>query len=306
MSASASVAATGLSWNLSDDAHQLFAYHFMVNALQAGTIVAIAAGAMGWFMVLRRQSFAGHTLALVSFPGASGAILIGVSATAGYFASAIAAAVVIAMVPRASTGHTYSGESAVIGTVQAFALATGAFFVSLYGGFLNGVTALLFGTFLGISDSQVLTLLLVAGAALVALAFIGRPLFFATVDPDVAQARGVRVGLLSTLYLLLLACAAAEVSQITGVLLVFALLVMPAAAAQQLTARPIYSFALTICIGLVVTWLGLGVSYFSPYPVGFWITTFGFGAYVLAAGGRALAGRAVRLRRLLPESAVVG
>ena len=242
---------TGLSWNLVDDLRQLFALHFMVNAFRAGTIVAVLAGAIGWFMVLRRQSFAGHTLAVVSFPGAAGAILLGVSATVGYFAAAIAAALVIALVPRSPGGRAASHESAVIGTVQAFALACGALFVSLYGGFLNSLTGLLFGTFLGVSDTQVETLLLVALAALLVLGVIARPLFFATVDPDVALARGVPVRAASTAYLVLLGIAAAEVSQVTGALLVFALLVMPAAAAQQLTARPALSFALSIGLGLV-------------------------------------------------------
>ena len=135
----------------------------MVNAFRAGTIVAVLAGSIGWFMVLRRQSFAGHTLAIVSFPGAAGAIWLGVSATVGYFAACIAAALVIAMVPRPASGHGHSEESAVIGTVQAFALACGVLFVSLYGGFLNSLTGLLFGTFLGISDRQVVTLLVGRG-----------------------------------------------------------------------------------------------------------------------------------------------
>jgi zinc/manganese transport system permease protein len=277
---------TGLTWNLVADVRQLLLFPFMVNAFRAGTIVAVAAGALGWFMVLRRQAFAGHTLAIVSFPGAAGAILVGISATAGYFAAAIAAALVIAAVPRSLGGRPRSSESAIIGTVQAFALACGALFVSLYGGFLNGLTNLLFGSFLGISPSQVLALLVVAVAALAVLAFIARPLFFATVDPDVAEARGVPVKLLSTLFLVLLGCAAAEVSQITGALLVFALLVMPAATAQQITARPMASFALTIAIGLVVVWLGLSAAYYSIYPVGFFITTFGFAGYVLATAGR--------------------
>lgn len=276
----------GLSWNITDDIRQVLLYPFMVNAFRAGTIVAVTAGALGWYMVLRRQSFAGHTLAIVSFPGAAAAILIGVSATAGYFVAAIAAAIVIAAVPRSLGGRARSSESAVIGTVQAFALACGALFVSLYGGFLNGLTDLLFGSFLGISSNQVLTLLTVAALALTVLAVIGRPLFFATVDPDVAAARGVPVRVLGTIFLILLGCAAAEVSQITGALLVFALLVMPAATAQQLTARPLTSFALTIALGLAITWLGLAVAYFSAYPVGFYITTFGFGGYVLAAAGR--------------------
>ncbi len=285
------VSAVGLSWNIVHDIRQLLALHFMVNAFRAGTVVAVAAGALGWFMVLRRQTFAGHTLAIVSFPGAAGAILLGVSATAGYFTASIAAALVIALVPRSPGGHGYSSESAVIGTVQTFALACGALFVSLYGGFLNSLTGLLFGTFLGISDRQVATLLIVAAAALAALAVIARPLLFATVDSDVARARGVPVRLLSTVFLVLLGCAAAEVSQITGVLLVFALLVMPAAAAQQLTARPALSFVITIVLGLVIAWMGLAVAYFSVYPVGFYITTFGFAAYVLSAAARTAATR---------------
>jgi len=263
----------------------------MVNAFAAGTIVAIVAGAVGWFMVLRRQSFAGHTLAVVSFPGAAGAIWLGISATAGYFAASIAAAVVIAMVPRSGAGRGYSQESAVIGTVQVFALACGVLFVSLYGGFLDSLTGLLFGTFLGISNSQVLILGVVGAGVLVALAVIARPLFFATVDADIAVARGVPTKLLSVLFLLLLGCTAAEVSQITGALLVFALLVMPPAAAQQLSARPGTSFLVTIVFGLLVTWLGLGAAYFSVYPVGFFVTTFGFIAYVAASAWRAISKR---------------
>jgi zinc/manganese transport system permease protein len=280
---------TGLSWDLASDVRQLFAYHFMVNAFIAGTTVAIVAGAIGWFMVLRRQSFAGHTLAVVSFPGAAGAILLGVSASYGYFAAAIGCALVISLVPRSSSGRAFSNESAVIGTVQAFALACGALFVSLYGGFLNSLTGLLFGTFLGVSDEQVATLLVVGGVALAGLGVIARPLLFATVDPDVAHARGVPARVLSTMFLVLLGVGAAEVSQVTGALLVFALLVMPAAAAQQLTARPACSFGLTIAFGLVSVWLGLGFAYFSIYPVGFFVTTAGFSCFALASGWRAVA-----------------
>jgi zinc/manganese transport system permease protein len=145
----------------------------------------------------------------------------------------------------------------------------------------------------------VLALLSVAAAALAVLALIARPLFFATVDPDVAAARGVPVRLLGVVFLVLLGCAAAEVSQITGALLVFALLVMPAATAQLITARPMVSFALTIGLGLVTVWLGLAAAYFSVYPVGFFITTFGFAGYVFVAAGRAV----VRTRRR-PAAAV--
>jgi len=276
------VAATvhnGLGWNLADDMRQLFELHFMVNAFRAGTIVAVVAGAMGWFTVLRRQSFAGHALAVVSFPGAAGAVWLGVSATAGTFVASISAALVIALVPRSASGG--GEDSAVIGTVQALALASGVLFVSLYGGFLNSLNGLLFGTFLGITDDQVTTLIIVGAAVLLVLAAIGRPLFFATIDADVAQASGVPVRLLSVVFLVLLGCAAAEVSQITGSLLVFALLVLPAASAQRLTSRPGSSFVLTIVLALAITWVALAAAYFSVYPIGFFVTTIGLGVFVV-------------------------
>jgi zinc/manganese transport system permease protein len=127
---------------------------------------------------------------------------------------------------------------------------------------------------------------------------VGRPLTFASVDPDVAAARGVRVRGLSILFLVLLGLTVAEVSQITGTLLVFALLVIPAATAQLLTARPVLSLALTVSIGLAVTWLGLAVAYFSPYPIGFFVTTFAFAAYVAAAVVRQTRTRRRSRRRL--------
>src|SRR5438132_5141975 len=162
----------------------------MVNALRAGTIVAVVSATMGWFMVLRRQTFAGHTLALVGFPGAAGAVLVGLSAQAGFFAFCVAAALVIALLPQ--SGHrSFSEESAVIGTVQAFALACGFLFVSLYRGNLNGINALLFGSFLGITDANVVAIVVLAVAALATLAVMARPLLFASIDPDVAAARAV-------------------------------------------------------------------------------------------------------------------
>jgi len=280
-------ALVGPVWNPVDDLRRMLALHFMVNAFRAGTIVAVLAAVVGWLMVLRRQSFAGHTLAVVSFPGAAAAIWLGVSATAGYFAGSIAAALVIALVPRSASGRPRSQESAVIGTVQAFALACGALFVSLYGGFLDGITGLLFGSFLGVSDGQVIALGAVALVVFCVLAAIGRPLLFTTVDADVAAARGVPVRALSVLFLVVLGCTAAEVSQVTGALLVFALLVMPAAAAQQVTARPVAGLVLAVVFGLVVVWTSLSVAFWSPWPVGFWVSTFGFALYVGAAGGRA-------------------
>ena len=280
-----------LSWNVVDDIRQLLEFHFMRNALLAGTVVAILAGVIGWFMVLRRQAFAGHTLAVVGFPGAAGAVWVGISATAGYFGFCVAAALVIAALPRDASGAARSEEGAVIGVVQAFALACGFLFVSLYAGFLGGVNALLFGSFLGITDAQVITLVAVAVATLLSFAVIGRPLLFASVDAQVTAARGVPVRLLSTLFLVLLGLTAAAVSQITGSLLVFVLLVMPAATAQRLTTRPGRSVVASVLIALIVTWLGLGVAYFSVYPIGFYVSTFAFAGFVLSSGWRAFTTR---------------
>ncbi|MDQ2725896.1 MAG: metal ABC transporter permease [Actinomycetota bacterium] len=288
-----------LRWDLVADVQQLLAYHFMVNALRSATITAVVAGIAGWFMVLRRQTFVGHTLSVVSFPGAAGALVVGVASGWGYFGLCIAAALVISAVPYSADRRGFSGEPAVAGVIQAFALGCGFWFSHLYRGFLSStLDNLLFGTFLGVTDDQVLVLGAVAAAAVAALATIGRPLLFSSVDPSVAAGRGVPVRALSAMFLVVLAVAVAEISQITGALLVFALLVMPPAAAQQLTSRPSAGLALSVILGVVVVWLGVGVSYFSAYPTGFFITTFGFIAYVGAvATNRARARRGRRRTR---------
>jgi zinc/manganese transport system permease protein len=285
-----------LTWDLVADVRQALEFPFMVNAFRAGAIVAVLAGCVGWFMVLRRQSFAGHTLALVGFPGAAGAVLVGVSTAYGLFGFAIGAALVIGLVPGLAA-RGFSEESAVTGTVQAFGLACGFLFVSLYGGFLGTTTSLLFGSFLGITSGQVLLLLLVAALALPAMAVLSRPLFFASVDPDVAASRGVPVRLVSVLFLVLLGATAAEVSQITGTLLVFALLVVPAATAQALTTRPALSLGLTVLLALVVTWSALLIAYYSARPIGFFLTTFAFALYAVATVWRRLQDRPARAAR---------
>ncbi|MGC2375069.1 MAG: metal ABC transporter permease [Solirubrobacteraceae bacterium] len=270
-----------LSWNLASDVRALFEYQFMVNALEAGTIVAAMAGVVGWYMVLRRQSFAGHTIAVMSFPGAAGAALVGAPSAVGYYLACAIAALAIGR-SGGSGGRGRTGESAAIGVVQVAGLALGFLFLSLYSGVLEGLETVLFGTFLGIDRSQVVTLLLVALVVLAALAIVGRPLLLASLDPEVARARGVPVRALDVGFLSILGLAVAATSQITGALLVFALLVAPPAAAQTLTSRPGLSLALSVAGALLVTWVALGISYFSVYPLGFFVTSLGFGLYVLA------------------------
>ena len=290
---------SGFSWNLVDDVRLMLSFHFMLNAIRAGTIVAVVAGAIGYLMVLRRQSFAGHTLSVIGFPGAAGATWLGLSAGWGYFGFCIGGALVIAALPgggRASGPGGHGEESAGIGTVQAFALACGFLFVSLYNGFLSGLNNLLFGSITGITDNQVLILLIAGVGALIALTVLGRPLLFATIDPAVAAARGVPVRALGVGFLVLLGVAAAGTSQVTGSLLVFALLVAPAAAATRLTARPGPGLILSVVIALLVTWLGEAIAFFSPFPIGFWVTTLGFAAFLAASAYRAAADRYGRRR----------
>ena len=156
---------------------------------------------------------------------------------------------------------------------------------------------------LGITTQQVTVLLVVAAAAVTLVALAARPLFFASVDVDVARAGGVPVRLLGFGFLLLLGLSVAETSQITGALLVFALLVTPAATAHQLTPRPGLGIALSVALALAVTWLGLALAYFSIYPVGFYVTSLAFALYVGVRLAGALADYLTAFAPLATESA---
>jgi zinc/manganese transport system permease protein len=293
------------TWNPVVDVQQMLAYPFMVTALGAGSVVAVVAAVVGWMMVLRRESFAGHTLALVGFPGAAAAAWLGVATAYGYFAACILAAVAIALWSPPGRAGGFTEQSAVIGTVQALALATGLLFVSLYHGFLSGLTNLLFGTIAGVSAAQLQFLAVAAAMCLVAMAAIGRPLLWASLDPDTAAANGIPTRLLSAAFLLVLGVAAAGASQITGSLLVFALLVAPPAAAFHLTAHPGRGIALSVVLAVTITWLGIACAFFSSYPIGFWVTSFAFATYLLAASYRGVADWAANRARITPMSTAV-
>ena len=297
MSILSALSGASLSLDPVSDFQQLTAFPFMVNALEAGTAVAVTAGVVGWFMVLRRESFAGHTLSMMAFPGATGALLIGLPAAAGYFTFCGASALVIGSSAGSGARRHRGEESAVTGAVQAFGLGCGFLFLSLYHGVLAGYETLLFGDFLGITSGQVLVLTVVAVLALIFLALAGRPLLFASVDEGVASARGVPVRALALAFLLFLGLAVAATAQITGALLVFALLVAPAATAQLITTRIGASLLLTVLLGVLITWAGLALAYFYNYPVGFYITTVAFALYVVARVARTVIDHPTLLRR---------
>ncbi|MQY24801.1 metal ABC transporter permease [Nocardia aurantia] len=271
-----------LGWNLWLDLRQMLSYPFMVNAFRAGAVVAVVAGVVGWMMVLRREAFAGHTLAVVGFPGAAAATWLGIAPGYGCFAICVLAALVIGALPAATRANASGEHAAVIGTLQAFALAAGMLFVSLYHGFLSGLTSLLFGTITGVTTGQVRFLLTAAVPCLLLLAFLGRPLLWSSIDPKAAAAQRVPTRLVAALFLVLLGVAAAGAGQITGSLLVFALLVAPPAAAHRLTTHPGRGIACSIAIAVAVTWLGTASAFFSPYPIGFWVSTYAFATHMAA------------------------
>ncbi len=274
-----------LSWDLLADLQMLLQFHFMQNAYLAGTLVAVTAGVMGYFMVLRSQSFAGHSLANVGFAGATGATLFGIPAVIGLFCAGLLAAVGIQTLNLAERESRQSDVA--VGAIFTASLALGFLFLRLATAeYAANVYNVLFGNVLGISDVDVNVILWSTCLLLVVLFFIARPLFFASLDPDVAAASGVPVRLLAFGYLALLALVVALAVQVVGVLLIFALLVTPAAIAQDVTPRPFVAVVLAVALALIFTWLGLAVGYFTPYPVGFFITTFAFAAYVLVRSWR--------------------
>lgn len=278
------------SWDLVADFQLLLHYPFMQKAYLAGTLVAIIAGIMGYFMVLRSQSFAGHSLANVGFAGATGAALFGIPAVVGLFLAGLCAAVGIQLLNQ--TGRQGRQSDIAVGAILTASLALGFLFIHLATEeYTANVYNILFGNVLGISDTDVSIIFWSTLILLSVLLVIARPLCFASLDPDVAAANGVPVRLLSSGYLVLLALVVAVAVQVVGVLLIFALLVTPAAIAQYLTTRPGVAVAIAVALALSFTWMGLAVGYFTPYPVGFFITNFAFGTYVLVRGGRFMLGQ---------------
>jgi zinc/manganese transport system permease protein len=263
------------SWNLFDDLAQLVSYPFMQHALVAGTLIALGAGLTGYFVVLRGQSFAGHTLANVGFAGAAGAALAGISPVAGLLVACLLAAAGIGILAE------QRGATVAIAIVQTAFLGIGLLFERLSSHYAAGIFALLFGSVLGMSESDVWAVALMTLATIACIIVIGRPLFFSSLDPIVAEAKGVPLRGLALVFLFLLAVAVAQAVLVVGVLLIFSLLVTPAAVAQRLTKGPAIGIALTILLAQLFTWAGLTVAYFTPYPVGFLVSSFAFGTYLL-------------------------
>jgi len=257
-------------------------YDFMQNAFAASGIVAVLAGVVGYFLVLRGQSFAGHALSHVGFTGATGAVLLGISPIWGMVGFTLLAGVCMG-----ALGERLAGRDVAIGGVLSLALGFGLLFLHYLTSYATQVTALLFGNVMGVEPSMLYVLGALALASLVALGAIMRPLLFASLQPELAEAKGVSLKLLSMLFLAIAALAVAACTQIVGVLLVFTLMVGPAAAAQNLTTRLASGLMLSAALALAQAWLGLTLAYYTDWPTSFCITALA----ALVYGGSVVIGR---------------
>lgn len=272
--------------NLWQDIQAMFAYDFMRQALFAGTILSIISGLVGYFVVLRHQAFAGESLSDVAFTGALGGAVFGINP----FVSLTITTIVVALV-MGGLGERLRGRDVAIGTVLAWVLGLGVLFLSLFsmhvsgtGTGFSGVT-ILFGNILGTTVEQVRTLAFISGGAILVLLIIARPLLFASLDPDVAAARGVPVRILGLVFMVLLAVTVSEATQAVGALLVFALLLLPAAIAHQILSRPFVALALAAGLAVACTWLGIAIGFYTGYPSSVCISLLAFISYAGVVGG---------------------
>lgn len=267
------------SWNLVTDLRTMLAFGFMRNAFEAATVIAIVAGIVGYFIVLRRSAFATHALGHTGFSGAAAAVLVGAQPELGLLLFTMTAGGAMALL-----GNRASNRDVEIGTVLAFALGIGLLFLSLYQGYATEAYSILFGEVLGISASGVAFTLWAGTAVLAALAILYRPLLFSSLDEDVAEAKGMPMLFLSLAFMLLLAVMITMAVQIIGVLLIFALAVTPAAIAVRLTTQVWSAIVVSVLIALSAAWAGLFLGFYVNVPVSFLITAIIFSEYVLVRG----------------------
>jgi zinc/manganese transport system permease protein len=283
------------SWNLVSDFRLMWEFPFIRNAYEAGTVIGILAGLIGYVVVLRRSAFAAHAIGHTGFSGAAGAVLVGANPVYGLLAFTMGGGTAMALL-----GRRASTRDVEIGTVLAFMLGIGLVFLSEYNGYATEAYSILFGEILGISVAGVWLTIEGAVISLAVLALIYRPLLFSSLDEDVAEAKGLPLLPLNLAFMLLLAVSISFAVQIVGVLLIFALMVTPAAIAVRLTRRPLAAAIVAVLVALSATWIGLfisfpwtffGVSYpFSNWPVSFFIVTIAFVLYLVVRGASWVSG----------------
>lgn len=253
---------------------------FMRNAMIGGTIVALAAGIIGYFVVVRQNAFAAHALAHIGLPGATGAVLLGLSPVFGLGVFCVGGALVISVL-----GQRASERDVATGTVLAFATGLGLFFNSLATKSSSTMTNVLFGNLLAITGEQLAVFAGLLSVLAIAVGMVYRPLLYSSINSEVARAKGINVRGLSLAFLLLLGLAVTMAIQAVGSLLLFALLITPAATAIALTPRPGLAIAISTGLAVGCVWLGLVASAVFNAPPSFLIVTI-VTAIWLAVWGR--------------------
>ncbi|HXY28464.1 MAG TPA: metal ABC transporter permease [Acidimicrobiales bacterium] len=251
---------------------------FAQHALEAAFLVALSCGLIGPFVITRAMSFAVHGTSELAFTGGVAGLLVTGNVLVGALVGALVVATLIGLL-----GQRSAERDSTIGVILAGGLALGVFLLGFYTGYASEALNILFGNIFGISSGQILLLALIAVAVAVVLTVIWRPLLFASVDPDVAAARGVRTGLLGIVFLYVLAVTVTEAAQIVGTLLVLSLAITPAASAQRLSANPFVVTTLSIVLAVVAADGGLLLSFqFSTVKPSVLIVALSVAFYVVA------------------------
>lgn len=251
---------------------------FAQHALLAAVIVAIICGIVGPFVIMRGMAFAVHGTSELAFTGAAAGLLVGNNPLAGALCGTVIFASIIGLL-----GVKERERDSVIGVILAFGLGMGVLLLGFYHGFASEATNILFGNIFGVSNGQLLVLALIGIGAVTAMLIMYRPLLFASVDPEVAEARGVRLRLIGFLFIIILALAVTEAAQIVGTLLVLSLAITPAAAAQRLSARPVIVTTLSVVFALIASVGGLLASLaLGNVKASVLITFISFGIYVVS------------------------
>jgi zinc/manganese transport system permease protein len=273
---------------------------YMINAWEAATLVAVVAGVVGFFTVLRGTAFAAHSLPNGAFAGAAGATLLGVNTLVGLGVFSFAGAVTIARLGR-RTRHDVATALTIV-----LMLALGDLFLSRTTEYAPKIFSLLFGEVLGVSAGQLIPTAAIAAACILAVLVVYRPLLLTSVLPEVASARGVDVRHMDLVFLLLLALTTTMAVPVVGSLLIFSLLIGPPAAAQSFTSKPLTTVGMSVVLALLTVWAAIAISYRTNLPIGFFVGTISAALYT---GGRAwssLRGRGRRDRKSTGEPVGAG
>jgi zinc/manganese transport system permease protein len=264
----------------------------MLNTWITASVVAVVAGIIGFFAVLRGSTFAAHAIPNGAFAGAAGASLLGINVIWGLAVFAVAGALGIGALGGEGRGHKARGD-VVTALALVVMLGLGALFVSISSQYAEETYSLLFGEVFGVSQGEVLPIvgLGVVAAALIGVAF--RPLMLTSALPEVAEARGVSTRRVDLYFLIVMALATSMTVPVVGALLMFSLMIGPAAAARSVTARPGVALALSVVIALATVWLSIALSYQTNWPLGFFVGTIGAAFYLIGLAARAVAPRRV-------------